>query len=301
MLVINFFGFSVVIVNIYLFMIPAFVFILSNKLTIGKAIIPSLIHTNSPPASQKQTHTISSLQWIGIGVLSGVALLQIWTLLNFWYADQAFALAQNYNRIGQYNEGYKKIREAIALRSDEPVLREELAISDAVVAVALAQQREDLAKQQAQQLANEAIQTSTQLTTDYPHNINFLKSEVRVYYTLSQLNPAYLKNALDTMKKIAVLAPTDAKISYNLGVLYGQNGETQKGIEELKKTIKLKPDYRDAYFALGLFYHDLAENPDSIGEKDPQIQEKAVETMQYILGHFGKNDTAVLDALKSWQ
>jgi Flp pilus assembly protein TadD len=114
------------------------------------------------------------------------------------------------------------------LRSDEPTFREELATSDAVVAVALAQQKEELAKQQAQQLANEAIQTSTKLTTDYPHNINFLKSEVRVYYTLSQLDPAYLKNALETMKKIAVLSPTDAKISYNLGVLYGQNGETQK-------------------------------------------------------------------------
>jgi hypothetical protein len=37
----KFLGFSVVIVNIYLFMIPAFVFILSDKLPIGKAILPS--------------------------------------------------------------------------------------------------------------------------------------------------------------------------------------------------------------------------------------------------------------------
>lgn len=289
MLIINFFGFSVVITNIYLFMIPAFVFILAKQLIPGKSILPSLTKTNTDVPTKK-TSEVTSMQWIGIIIISGMTLIQLWTLLNFWYADQAFALAQNYNRIGQYNEGYKKIREAITLRGDEPTFREELATSDAIVAVALtAQKQENTAKQ----LANEAIQTSMQLTTNYPHNINFLKSEVRVYYTLSQLNPVYLKNALETMKKIAVLAPTDAKISYNLGVLYGQNGETQKGIDTLQKTVQLKPDYRDAYFALGLFYHDLAE-------KDPQMQEKALDSMQYILDHFGKNDQAVLDTLKNW-
>jgi hypothetical protein len=45
--------------------------------------------------------------------------------------------------------------------------------------------------------------------------------------------------------------------------------------------VQLKPDYRDAYFALGLFYHDLAK-------ENPQMQEKALDSMQYILDHFGK-------------
>jgi tetratricopeptide (TPR) repeat protein len=229
-----------------------------------------------------------------------IALWQIWTLFNFWMADQAFALAQNYNRIGQYEQGFKNIRQAIALRSDEPTFAEELATSDAVIAVSLAQQKQELAKQQAEQLANEAMTTINQLTTTYPNNINFLKSQVRVYYTLSQLNPAYLNQSLEAMKKAAVLAPTDAKIWYNLGVLYGQTGNGQKGIEVLQKTITLKPDYREAYFALGLFYHDLAIDPKTNRIIKPELQEKAIEQMQFILTHFNPKDKQVLDTLKSW-
>ena len=45
-----------------------------------------------------------------------------------------------------------------------------------------------------------------------------------------------LKNpvTLDAIKKAAILAPTDATILYNLGVLYGQNNDSKKAIEILK-------------------------------------------------------------------
>lgn len=297
LLVSNFFGFSVVILNIYLFMIPAFVFIAGNFLIPGKSLFSSFTKTSSETMIKKSIE-INAPQWIGIGIIWCIALFQIWILLQFWYADQAFALAQNYNRIGQYNEGAKKIREAITLRGDEPTFAEELATSNANIALALVNQKQN---DVASQFANEAIQTSTQLTTDYQNNINFLKSQVRVYYTLSQLDPAYLKNALTTMQRIQLLAPTDAKVAYNLGVLYGQNGQTQKGIDILEQTIKLKPDYRDAYFALGLFYRDLAVEPKTNNVIKPEMQEKAVAQMNYILEHFGKKDQAVLDTLKSWE
>ncbi len=297
-LVSNFFGFSVVILNIYLFLIPAFVFLLANKLIPEKSLF-ALWTKPSVTESKKTTSDVSSIQWICIVVIWCIALFEIWTLYNFWMADQAFALAQNYNRIGQYETGFKKIREAVALRSDEPTFAEEQATSDAIIAVALAGQKQELAAKQAQQLSNEAITIMNQLTTDYPNNTNFLKSQVRVYYTLSQLNPVYLQQALQTMKKTAALAPTDAKIWYNLGVLYGQTGQTQKGVDVLQKTIQLKPDYREAYFALGLFYHDLALDKNGKVIK-PEMQQQAVEEMNYILTHFSNKDKAVLDTLKSW-
>ena len=309
-LISNFFGFSVVLVNIYLFIIPAFVFMLAGKLSLGTAVFrlpnPSPIQTQSAHSqnkpSSKITTSLSGMQWSGITVVIIFAMYQLILLTQFWLADTAYALAQNYDHIGRYNEGYKNIRNALALRGDEPVFKEELAVSDAAIAVALNNQKQP---QLAAQLADEATRTINQLVTDYPNNLNFLKSKVRVYYTLGQINPSYLALALQAIQKTQYIAPTDAKISYNLGVLYGQTGQVQKGIEVLQNTIKLKPDYYEAYYALGLFYHDAAVATDSPGAKTnnvihPEMEQKAVEQMRLILKLFGKDNKAALDALKSW-
>jgi len=41
--------------------------------------------------------------------------------------------------------------------------------------------------------------------------------------------------ALDAIKKSAQLAPTDADVSYNLGVLYGQTGDSKNAVKTLGK------------------------------------------------------------------
>ena len=74
-----------------------------------------------------------------------------------------------------------------------------------------------------------------------------------------------------------------------MGVLYGQSGDSKKAVEILKKTVALKPDYRDAHYALGLFYND-------IGEK-----EKAIYEMEYILSHFSKDDEQAKQSLSAWK
>ena len=71
-------------------------------------------------------------------------------------------------------------------------------------------------------------------------------------------------------------------------MLYGQTGNVDKGIELLKKATVLKPDYRDAWFALGLFYKEKAQN------------EKATETLEYILTNLNPNDTQAKETLESW-
>ena len=121
----------------------------------------------------------------------------------------------------------------------------------------------------------------------------FWENKVRLFHTLAQgdkpQEKSYLQPALTSIGNAKALAPTDAKISYNLGILKGQIEGPKKGIEILEQTVKLKPDYRDAYFALGLFYREAGEN------------QKAVTAYQYILRNIDPHDQEVQKSLKSWE
>jgi tetratricopeptide (TPR) repeat protein len=294
MLVSNFFGFSVVMGNLYLFLIPAFVFLLSDDLTPFLSIFPQKHRTNTTH-SKHTDENVGPFQWSGIIAVIVIVLFELYLLTTFWMADTSYALANNLDRVGQYAQAYQEIKNAVNLRGDEPVFKEEAANNYAAMAITLLTQKQtDAAVARAQ----EAMQLIDQLVTEYPNNINFLKSQVRVYYTLSQANPAYLTKALEAMIKAHQLAPTDAKIAYNLGVLYGQTGQTQKGIEILQQTIQLKPDYQEAYYALGLFYRDAAVDKNGRIIR-PELEQKAVEQMHYIIKTF-PNSKQASDALKSW-
>jgi tetratricopeptide (TPR) repeat protein len=104
--------------------------------------------------------------------------------------------------------------------------------------------------------------------------------------------------ALVAVKKSASLAPTDADISYNLGILYGQTGDSKDAVSTLQNTIKLKADYNQAYYALGIFYHQLAINQKGIVINEVYNQ-KAIDEMNLIIKYFGPNQQAS-DAIKAW-
>lgn len=289
-LITNFFGFSVVMINVFLFIIPAFIFVLQELIKTNNQLI-LVTKTES-----KNNKDISMLQWIGVLVVLIVLFYYLNQLLTFWEADKAYALGYNLDQANEYQQAFTALHQAVQQRGDEPTFKDELTINDAVLASAFAYQKDatDAAK-----LTDEATAVSDQLVSNYPNNVVFWKTRVRVYYALSQINPQYLQTALDAIKKAHLLAPTDAKISYNMGLLYGQTNQQTQAIQTLKYTIKLKPNYRDAYYALGLFYHDAAI--DKSGKVVNQaMQQNAVNTMKYLLSHVAPNDSRATQALKSW-
>ncbi len=282
-LIANFFGFSVVITNIYLFMIPAFIFILMGKIEI------------EPSAqSVKQSAQIESSVWqwtpiFFILVISGFLLI---ALFRFWRADIAFALGYNLDRAGEYQQAYSHLHKAVELRNGEPVFKDELSINNAIIVSGLLAQKDSKTQEQAistaSALAQEAINASNEIISKYQNNAVFWKTRTKLFYTLSQVDSRYLPRALDAIEKASLLAPNDANILYNLGVLYGQNNDVQKGILTMEKTITLKRDYRDAYYALGLFYHQA-------NQKD-----KAVAQMRYILDHLSAKDQDARKSIEDW-
>ncbi len=292
-LIINFFGFSVVLLNLFLFIIPAFFFALSNSLDPNYVALFPKAATKKPTIKSEQIDMFSQMSII-IVVLIGLTLL--FQLYQFREADKAYALGNNYDKVNQYQTATPYLRKAVDLRPGEPVFQDELSINLAAISVLDAYQKNATA---AAESAKEAMTISNNIVANYPNNVVFWKTRVRLFYTLAQLNPEYNTFALDAIEKAHQLAPTDAKILYNLGVLQGQTGNPQKAIVTLQKTVAYKPDYRDAYFAMALFYRDLA-----IDKKgtviNAEMEQKAVETLQFILKNFSPNDKQVQDLLKNW-
>ncbi len=300
-LVSNFFGFSVVIINLYFFLIPAFVFILGNFLSPDKALVFPNNKLRAENQELRKKENITALQWILIALLLLTSYFLLLTLVRYWNADINYAIGSNLDKAGSYQEATKPLQNAVEAKPNEPVYKDELSINLGTLAAALYLQKD---ASSGAQLARDAISLSDQVVANHPNDVVFWKNRVRLFYTLAQGDTAHEKNYLDqalkAIKKTQELAPNDAKISYNYAVLAGQIKTPQKGIEILENTIKLKPDYRDAYFALGLYFHQLATDKDG-NVVDSALQKKAVDAYNYILKNLDPNDKQIKDSLKSWE
>ena len=296
-LITNFFGFSVVYINILFYLFPAFFFILAGKLDFEKS------YTLSFNKGGNEIYSLSNPQKAVSIIVLLVALYSLFVLGRFWQADRYYYLGYNLDRSQDYQGAYQYLQLATNTRPSEPVFKDELALNNAIIGSAIIYQTQSKPDEQNQKLAQEMINNSTsisdKLILDYPNNIVFWKTRVRIFYTLSQIDPQYAAKALDSVRKTAVLAPTDADVSYNMGVLTGQTGDVKKGVEILENTVKLKPNYTNAYYALGIFYHELA-----VDEKDKLVNreyaQKAIDQMQFLIDNFGVNEQAQA-AIDTWK
>ncbi len=306
-LITNFFGFSVVIVNIYLFLIPAFVLVLENMINHEKQLFifkdkqsGSEVLTNSQPRLNRVQ--LSHFQWMGTIITVVIGFYFLFTLISYWNADKEYAYGYNLDRVGLYQDAYTYLHKAVLKRGDEPVFRDEMAINDAVLATQLLSQKNvqnaTASATTASTLSKEAIATSNDIVSSYPNNFVFWKTRIRIFYTLAQVDSRFLPSALEAVRIAAELSPNDASIIYNLGVIEGQNGNIGKAIEALERVVKFKPDYKDAHYALGLFYNQAAI--DKNGKVvNREFLDKAIGQMKYILAYLNSSDTGALDALKT--
>lgn len=243
-LVTNFFGFSVVVVQLILFLFPAIIFASSRRFQSYKN--QAMYQVKLPPWT------------IWIPIIAGVYLLG--TICSFWYADKQFATGYQLDRTGLYNQATANLMKATALNTKEPLYHDELATNYAALAVGSFTAGNAT---QAANLAQLALAESDIAIRTSPNNVNFLKSQTKVYYTLSSLNPSFNARAITTLKKALVLSPNDPKIYYNLAILTGREGQNDQAIEYLLKAKKLKNDYRDAYNALYIFYNETGKKKDA--------------------------------------
>lgn len=102
--------------------------------------------------------------------------------------------------------------------------------------------------------ADQAIKEAELTKRLNPYHLNFHKSRAKIYLTLSGDNPKYYELAASELEDAAKLAPTDPKLSYNLGLIYTRLGKNTEAVRQFKQSIALKPNYENPYYALTLLY-----------------------------------------------
>ena len=271
-LVTNFFGFSVVAVNLLFFLFPAISFNLIQEEHSAK----NIVHRKE----------MLNLTWIQKSFILFSVLCAMYFALRvaqYWYADVRFALGEKLSKGGQTNQAFTELQKAVQIRP-EPIYRDELGITAAELAVAAFQQKQATLSAQ---LTKFAIKESDNALKISSYNVNFWKNRTRLFYALAEIDPKYNQEALKSLLKAYTLAPTDAKIAYNLGVLYSKLGQEETALQILEKTVALKPNYDQARYALGLFY-----------EKQGKI-DKAKEQFQYIIEKINPNYEPAVEKLKT--
>lgn len=230
-LVTNFFGFSVVIVGLYFFLIPAFCIILKNEIS----------------ADKKQ---IKQINWIVVCIVGFIALLWEFNLINMWQADVSYAYGKNLDGVNHFSDAYSYLQDAVKKNPDEPQFRDELSYNEAVLAGAMFEQSKSSSDSA---LIDQAISDSNKTVEISPMSLPFWKTRTKVFYTLATIDRKYILTAVEAIATAAKLAPTDAKVHYNYGLILGQAGQVLDAIKVFEETLKLKPDYQDARNALELY------------------------------------------------
>jgi len=268
----NFFGFSVVSVSLFFFLYPAISFNLikdKEEQTIKKS---------------KKQQLKTPWPWLAFGGILLLAFYLLISTLKYWYADTRFALGEKLNKSSEANKAFPFLQKAITFRSSEPIYYDELSLSAANLAVSAAKQEQATLSAQ---LVDLAITSSDRSLKISPYNLNFWKNRTRLFYSLAEIEEKYTQQALESLLMANKLAPTDAKIVYNLALVYAKLNQEETAIKTLEEAVNLKPNYDQARYALALFY-----------EKKDEI-DKAKEQLNYILEKINPSHEAALEKLKT--
>ena len=263
----NFFGFSVVVSQLFFYLIPGF----------------SYIYNVAEAKKEMPGADFSGGKKVAALALIFACLTVLLSLGRLWLAAFYYAPGHNKYRIEEFGESYKNLKTAIKLNPREPLYYDELAYPSAQISLGF------LTDDQATVAAHfqeEALASSDRALAISPNNVNFWKTRTRVLYGLSRTDSRLIYPAIEALEKARDLSPADPKIRYNLALMYDQLGRHEEAFRELENTIKLKIDYRDAYLAQALFYN-----------RDKQ-KEKALESVNFILRRLNPDDTEAKQVLE---
>jgi putative inorganic carbon (hco3(-)) transporter len=279
-LITNFFGFSVVIIGILFFLIPGFSLVFQNQL--------QQISLNLEK-KDKKTKALAKLditQKLGlIIVFMIIGFLQL-GLINIWRADFHFNKGESYSQSAYLISALPELQNAIELNPRPALYHSELAETSAKLAYAYwdtdATDSADIINQLKELALNEA-QLSRLLN---PVHLNLYKSQAKTYIYLSYIDPEYTKLAIETLNQASILAPTDAKVYYNLGIMYHQENNLSQAISAWEKAAELKPDYLAVYLKLAEAYINTGQ------------LNKAEPVLVHIVKNIAPQDTRALKLLK---
>jgi len=293
-LVTNFFGFATTTINIFFYLIPAWLWLLTHP----ESSSDKIVDLSRLPDKQKV-----SLLAIAIFALFGFAYIA-----SYFFADVHYARAETYQSTQEYDAAQQELYAAYRLRKESvyaSALAEVLAQQAFIKTLGSAKQTRisclDMSNQSAdcivmsQGFMNEALKQS-------PKNVFYWRTQANNYFLFYQATKEekYFTKAVSSIQTARSLAPTDPRYPYTLALFHLSRYENikgptsndrllleTKGLGAINLTIQLKPDYQDGYYMKGLIQS-------AVGQK-----EEARKTFQFILDTMGPEDQRVKDELES--
>jgi putative inorganic carbon (hco3(-)) transporter len=241
-LITNFFGFSTVPINLLFFLFPAFAL--------------TTLEQEHFRAEDQEIEKIDIFQKVGILLLTTSTLLLLHSIYSYWHSDLSYSLGNQLNASGHFMEAVNVLKPLTSDRANEPVYWDELSNATANLAVYYSENSDNTT---AKKLADEAYIELKKAIDLSPASVTIKRKSAVRLISLTAIDPSYLLLAKNILEDAIRLAPTDAKLRYNLGLTYLRTGDYDNAIKTIKETIELKPDYELAHYALALMYIDQGQ------------------------------------------
>jgi tetratricopeptide (TPR) repeat protein len=210
-----------------------------------------------------ENKSINASQAMSGGMVLVIAFYLLFLLSRYWYTDTLFAEGKLQNDLDNYAQAREILIKATKYSPKEALYYDELSEATSGIALSLSESANEKA---AEQFALTSINESARAVELSSSNLNIRRNRARLFIRLSIIDPTYLVGAKETLLEAVKLAPTDAKLFYNLGLTLARLGEFNEAIETMEQTIEMKANYRDARFARALLLVDAGRNEEAISE-----------------------------------
>jgi len=250
-LITNYFGFSVVPVALFFYTFPALAYLAASSWKGGPA--------SSGDSFQVEAHqhpNFSTTNTILLCLVAFAALGAVSVIFIRWQADMNYNQGKNLATYRYILPALPYLEKAVAAYPQEYNFRAQLAETQAQIAAALDDQIKtatssspaqlEPAKRQLQALINNSLRNMDQAYRQNPYHLNLLKTKAKVEINLAFIDSKYYQDALATLIKANELAPTDPKITYNIGLIYDHLGQSDQASLAFQKALDLKPNYDQA-------------------------------------------------------
>lgn len=275
-LVTNFFGFSTTTINLYFYLIPGIILMLVSNQDKNKT------------TQTRENLTVTMKQKILLFLIFLIYLFGLRYIFYYYLADINYSAADNFLKINEYSMAFKKVNNAIILKSDEHVYYDKMAQISANISAYYfldksSHQKKEV-KKRGEFYLDLAKGANSYTLNASPKNVSYWKTKAKINYLFYQVkeNKNYLNESISSLKEAIKLAKTDPRLYYSLAMIfYDDLGQYQEALTLIDQSIELKPNYRDGYYLKGLILK-------KIGKK-----EEAKKVFSFILKKINAQDQEV--------